>query len=336
MTARNAVRLGPGVALLLLGAAAAHLLSTTVLGVNRLIVAVGLGVLVANTVGIPNWAEDGLETHKLWLETGIVLMGARIAVDQLFAVGPALLLLVVGFLGFSLLFVELVARNVFAIPDQLGSLLAAGYSICGVSAIVAVSSGVRAESEQIAYAVATILLFDAVTLATYPAVGRLLGLPDVVFGIWAGISMVSTGPVVAAGFAYSVEAGQWATITKLGRNVFIGVVAILYAVYYARRRGGDGQTSAASLRYFWDQFPKFVLGFLLVAGVASAGLLSEAEISLLETGYQLLFLIAFVGLGASIEIAGMRETGVRPLLVVLSALLTVSVLSLGAALFVFG
>jgi len=335
MIARNTARVAPGVAVLVAGAAVAHVLSTVV-GVNRLILAVGLGVVVANSVGTPEWAEDGLATHKLWLETGIVLMGARIAVDQLLSVRLSLLVLVVGFLGFSLLFVELVARNVFEIPDRLGSLLAAGYSICGVSAIVAVSSGVRAKSEQIAYAVATILLFDAVTLAAYPAIGRLLDLPDIVFGIWAGISMVSTGPVVAAGFAYSPAAGQWATVTKLGRNVFIGVVAIIYAIYYARQNGGEGQTSVASWRYFWDQFPKFVLGFVLVAGVASAGLLSDAEIALLERGYQLLFLVAFVGLGTSIEIQGMRRTGIKPLLVVLSALVTVSVLSLGATMLVFG
>jgi uncharacterized integral membrane protein (TIGR00698 family) len=334
MIVRNTARVVPGVAVLVAGAAVAHGLSTVV-GVNRLILAVGLGVIVANTVGVPEWAEDGLETHKLWLETGIVLMGARIAVDQLLSVGLTLLVLVVGFLGFSLLFVELVARNVFEIPDRLGSLLAAGYSVCGVSAIVAVSSGVRAKSEQIAYAVATILLFDAVTLAAYPAIGRLLDLPDIVFGIWAGISMVSTGPVVAAGFAYSPAAGQWATVTKLGRNVFIGVVAVLYAVYYARQNGDDGETSVASWRYFGDQFPKFVLGFALVAGVASAGLLSDAEITLLERGYQLLFLVAFVGLGTSIEIQGMRRTGIKPLLVVLSALVTVSVLSLGAAMLAF-
>ena len=334
MIARNTARVAPGVAVLVAGAAVAHVLSTVV-GVNRLILAVGLGVVVANSVGTPEWAEDGLATHKLWLETGIVLMGARIAVDQLLSVRLSLLVLVVGFLGFSLLFVELVARNVFEIPDRLGSLLAAGYSICGVSAIVAVSSGVRAKSEQIAYAVATILLFDAVTLAVYPTIGRLLDLSDIVFGVWSGISMVSTGPVVAAGFAYSEQAGQWATITKLGRNVFIGVVAVLYAVYYARRDSDDA-SAAASWRSLWEQFPTFVLGFVAVAAVASAGLIPSAIVSLLERGYQWLFLVAFVGLGTSIEIRNLRNTGVQPLLVVLASLLTVSGLSLLASLLVFG
>ncbi|WP_135665146.1 YeiH family protein [Halorhabdus rudnickae] len=330
---RQSVRLLPGIALLVAGAALAHGLSATLLGINELLVAVGLGVLLGNVVGVPEWASAGLNTQKLWLETGIVLMGARIAIGQLFAVGVELLALVVGFLAFSLLFVEVVARNVFGIPERLGSLLAAGYSVCGVSAIVAVSSGVRAKSEQIAYAVGTILLFDAVTLAVYPAIGRFLDLPDIVFGTWAGISMVSTGPVVAAGFAYSPQAGQWATVTKLGRNVFIGVVAVCYAVYYARRYGTD--SGADDWRYLWSQFPKFVVGFVIVAAVASVGLLTEADVARLEATYQWLFLLAFVGLGTNIELATMRKTGVQPLLVVLTALVTVSALSLLASLVVF-
>jgi uncharacterized integral membrane protein (TIGR00698 family) len=334
MTPRDVSRLLPGLLLLVVGGVLAHLLSTTVLGVNRLLLAVGLGVLLANAVGVPEWAAPGVGTHNRWLELGIVLMGARVAVDQLLSTGPLLLLLVVGFLGFSLVFVELVAREVFEVPERLGSLLAAGYSICGVSAIVAVSSGVRAKADQIAYAVATILLFDAVTLAVYPAIGRLLDLSDVVFGVWSGISMVSTGPVVAAGFAYSEQAGQWATITKLGRNVFIGVVAVLYAVYYARR-DSEG-SSAASWRSLWEQFPTFVLGFAAVAAVASTGVLPAGVLSLFERGYQWLFLVAFVGLGTSIEIRNLRNTGARPLLVVLASLLTVSALSLLAAVLAFG
>ncbi|WP_144902425.1 YeiH family protein [Halobellus captivus] len=336
MITRDVSRLLPGIAVILLGGGIAHLLSTSVLGVNRLILAVAVGVVLANVVGVPEWAAPGVATHNRWLEVGIVLMGARVAVNQLLAVGPMLLVLIVGFLGFSLLAVEFVARGVFDVPDRLGSLLAAGYAVCGVSAVVAVSSGVRARSDEIAYAVATILLFDAATLAVYPVIGRLLDLPDIVFGVWSGISMISTGPVVAAGFAYSEQAGQWATVTKLGRNVFIGVVAVLYAFYYARRESDGDSSTRAELRHLWEQFPAFVLGFVLVAGAASLGVFSPTDVALLERGYQWLFLVAFVGLGTSIEIESMRNTGIEPLLVVLTALLTVSVLSLLSSMLVFG
>ncbi|WEL22717.1 putative sulfate exporter family transporter [Halorhabdus sp. BNX81] len=332
---RSVARVIPGIVLLALGGGIAQLLAGTVVPINELIVAVGLGALLANTVGTPAWAKSGIATHKLWLETGIVLMGARIAIGQLFSVGPALLVFVVGFLTISLVIGEAIARNVFRINERLGSLLAAGYAVCGVSAIVAVSGSVRAKSEQIAYAVATILLFDAATLAVYPIIGRRLELPDIVFGTWAGVSMVSTGPVVAAGFAYSPQAGEWATVTKLGRNVFIGVVAVLYAVYYARQRD-TGQAGGASWRYLWEEFPKFVIGFLAMAGIASLGLLSSDDVALLTSGYQGLFLVAFVGLGMEIDLRKMRSVGIKPVLVVFSSLLVVSLLSLLASMLLFG
>ena len=328
----------PGLAVLLVGAGAAYGLSQTIRGINELILAIVIGFLVTNTVGLPDWTESGIGTHKIWLETGIVLMGARIALDQLLAVGPQMLLVIVAFLVFTVVYVEFLSRNVFGITDRMGSLLAAGSSICGVSAIVAVSGGVRAKSEQITYAVATILVFDALTLMAYPIIGRLLELPNIVFGAWAGISMFSTGPVVAAGATYSQEAAEWATITKLGRNIFIGLLAIAYAVYYARQSSGDADSDSIGNKwlYVWKQFPKFVIGFLVVIVVVSLGLLSGSEVETMRNLYQWLFLVAFVGLGANIQLRKMRNTGLKPILTVFTAFLTVSVLSLLTSIFLFG
>lgn len=337
--ANRVIELLPGLAVLLAGAGTAYGLSQTILGINELILAIVIGFLVTNTVGLPDWAATGIDTHKIWLETGIVLMGARIALDQLLAIGPQMLLIIVAFLVFTVVYVEFLSRNVFGLTDRMGSLLAAGSSICGVSAVVAVSGGVRAKSEQIAYAVATILIFDALTLTVYPTIGRLLELSDIVFGAWAGISMFSTGPVVAAGATYSQEAAEWATITKLGRNIFIGLLAIAYAIYYARQNdGGDAPSDLVGNKwvYVWKQFPKFVIGFLVVIVVVSLGLLSGPEIETMRNLYHWFFLIAFVGLGASIHLRKMRNTGIKPILTMFTAFLTVSVLSLVTSIFLFG
>ena len=64
-----------------------------------------------------------------------------------------------------------VARNIFGLRERLGSLLAAGTGICGVSAVVAVAKSIDADEESITYAAGTVLLFDAVTLVVYPAIG---------------------------------------------------------------------------------------------------------------------------------------------------------------------
>jgi uncharacterized integral membrane protein (TIGR00698 family) len=301
---------------------------------SELIVAVGLGLAVGNVVGIPSWASPGVETNTLWLEVGIVLMGASVAIERILAVGPTVLLLIVGAVGTSVVTVEIVSRGVITIPEKVGSLLAAGSGICGVSAVAAVASSIRPSDQQIAYAAATILMFDAVTLAAYPAVGTALGLSDFVFGVWAGTTMFSTGPVAAAGFSYSQTAGQWAVLVKLARNALIGVVAICYAVFYGRH---DAAGSAAlpdggrrsTVRYLWADFPTFIVGFVVLMFLSSAGLFSEAQLAALDNASDWLFLVAFVGLGTTIDVDELRRTGTRPVLVVLVGLLTVSSLVLG-------
>ncbi|NGM71609.1 putative sulfate exporter family transporter [Natronolimnobius sp. AArcel1] len=319
----SARRLVPGIAVLCLGALLARGAALS-LGFNHLLLAIALGFLATNTVGIPARLEPGIATHKLWLGAGIVLMGASISLESVLEAGGYVLLLVVAVTATTLLVVELLARTVFGLADRMGSLLASGASICGVSAVVAVAGAIRAREEQIAYAAATVLLFDAITIVVYPVVGDLLGLSGMVFGTWAGLSMFSTGPVVAVGFAHSDVAGQWATMTKLSRNALIGAVVLAYASYYAREAGG----ARPSVRTLWDEFPKFVLGFLALAVVASAGVLSSAQLSSLENAYNWLFVIAFVGLGTEIRLENLRRTGLTPAVVVLCSLLVTSVLSL--------
>jgi uncharacterized integral membrane protein (TIGR00698 family) len=319
--------LAPGLLLLAGGAAAAHVLGSVV-GVNRLLVAIAVGFVVSNTVGVPTAADAGVGTHDRWLSAGIVLMGASVTIGTFLDAGSTVLLLVLAVTGFTLLFVELLARNLFGIVDRFGSLLAAGASICGVSAVVGVAGAVHAQREQIAYAAATILLFDAVTIVAYPIVGESLGLSPTVFGIWTGVSMFSTGPVVAVGFAHSEVAGQWATVTKLARNALIGVVVLGYASYYARVDGDDD--GGLSVRTLWEEFPTFVLGFLGVAILASVGLIPPAQRVLLGDASDWLFVLAFVGLGTEIRVGELRRAGATPALIVFMALLAASSLSLAA------
>jgi uncharacterized membrane protein YadS len=135
--------------------------------------------------------------------------------------------------------------------------------------------------------------------------------------------MFSTGPVTAAGFAYAPAAGQWATLTKLARNVFLGAVVLVYVL---RRRGeGGGRSRLGHLR---AGIPPFVLGFLVLATAASAGLLGDAVVALADRASTALFTLAFVGLGLDIRVAGMRRVGASPLLALLGHLLVVSAATL--------
>ncbi|MFC6836153.1 YeiH family protein [Halomarina ordinaria] len=322
-------RLVPGLLVLVAIGLAARLVAA-VAGANYLIVAIVIGLVVGNAWGVPAWARRGVATHTLWLEVGIVVMGASVALDQVFAAGPRLLVLVVATVATTMLVVELLARFVFSIHEDIGSLLAAGSGICGVSAVVALAESISADETHIAYAAATVLLFDATTLFVYPLVGHALGLSDVVFGVWAGLTMFSTGPVSAAGFAFSETAGQWAVLVKLARNSLIGLAVVVYVVYYARRRGRatDGAPSTdeprAGWRALWETFPKFIVGFVGVMVLANVGLFSDQQTAWLANASDWAFLFAFAGLGLDIHVDDLRTAGYRPVATVLTGLLLVA------------
>jgi uncharacterized integral membrane protein (TIGR00698 family) len=314
----------PGLLVLVVLALSARGLGAVVPYATPLILAAALGLVIRSVVSLPQRFEPGAETHKLWLEAGIVLMGARISVEMLLGIGAELLVVTLAGVAVTVVVVELLSRTVFDIADELGSLLAAGAGICGVSAVVGVAGSIRADERYIAYAAGTILLFDVVTLFVYPVLGAALGLTDRVFGIWAGITMFSTGPVTAAGFTVSEAAGEWATVTKLTRNLLLGVLVGVYSLVYAETAASD----SFSLRTLWESVPKFVLGFVALMLLTSTPLVSETATAGLTSAYRWLFLIAFAGLGLATDIDEMRGTGLEPVAIVLATLLTVSVVTL--------
>jgi uncharacterized integral membrane protein (TIGR00698 family) len=326
LTSKGPITAGlPGLGLLAIVALCAHIVSVAVPQANGLLVAIFVGFVATNTVMIPARFEPGLSVHKLLLEVGIILMGVRFSLAEFVRTGPLLVALVLVSITFGILLVEGVGRLLDGGASKLTSLLAAGASVCGVSAVVAVAQSIDANNRNIAYAVGTVLLVDAVTLIIYPIAGNLLSLPSKQFGIWIGLSMFSTGPITAVGFAHSEVAGQWATLTKIIRNTMIGVVAVGYSVYWMRSQTDRGANRHSKL---WENLPKFLVGFLVVVVVANVFPLSDTITLTTDTIRQICFLVAFAGLGFDIELQGLHSVGLRPLVPVGIYLLAMATLTL--------
>jgi uncharacterized integral membrane protein (TIGR00698 family) len=310
----------PGLILLAIVAITAQGLGSVVPFLTPIVFAIGIGAIFANTIGLPTWAERGALKHSLLLETAIVLLGASLSIEAIVTAGPLLIGLVLAVVVFGLLLVTGLA-HLGELNERLGALLAAGSSICGVSAIAAAAPACDADETQIAHAAATILLFDAVTLVAFPAIGRTLNLESQVYGVWIGLSMFSTGPVAAAGFAHSALAGKWATMTKLARNALIGIVAVWYSFRYTKKGAVEVDPTVGRI---WTDFPKFLVGFLLLAIITNTGVLPGAVVDSIAKTSDVLFLLAFAGLGFEIHLEKMRDTGLVPVAVVGTYLLVVS------------
>ena len=200
---------------------------------------------------------------------------------QLIETGGASVVAIVVVVAVGLLLGTLLARRLGVRPP-LSALITVGMAICGNSAILALSPIVRAPHRETAYAVSTITIFGLVGVLLLPILGAALGLSDAVFGTWAGLAVNDTAQVVATGYAFSPAAGDVATVVKLTRNLAILPVllgATWLAVRAAPRREGasaDGVAAGSSIRLVARAVPWFVIGFVVFAGLRTAGLLDVA------------------------------------------------------------
>ena len=274
--------------------------------------AIVFGLVVSNTVGVPDLFRRGVDTYEFWLKAGIVLLGARFLLGDVATLGAVSLACVALELALAIVLMTALGRT-FKLRPKLISLLAIGSAICGVSAIIAAKGAIDADDEDASYAMAAILALGAVSLFVFPLIGRSLGMSDHAYGLWVGLAVDNTAEAVAAGALYSDAGGQFAVLAKTARNATIGFVVLGYALYWVRQR--EGREIGSKAAFLWQKFPKFVLGFLIVSALATAGAFDTRQMTDLANLSRWAFLLTFAGVGLKTNIRDLRKQGWRPLVV---------------------
>jgi uncharacterized integral membrane protein (TIGR00698 family) len=288
--------------------------------------AIILGLLVSNLLTIPRIFLPGIGTYELWLKLGIVLVGARFALQDVLHIGGLSLGLVAVELLLSLSVMTILGR-IFRLPPKLTSLLAIGSSICGVTAIMAAQGAIDPDEEDTSTAIAAILTLGAIALFTFPAIGHLLHLGQQAYGMWAGLAVDNTAESVVTGALYGQDAGRWAILAKTARSSFIGFVVLGYAVYWASQ--GKAAIVEHKGRFLWEKFPKFILGFLAISLLATAGFFTTGQLASLTSLSQWVFLPAFAGVGLRTNLKDLVGQGWRPLAVGILGEIFIALITLG-------
>jgi uncharacterized integral membrane protein (TIGR00698 family) len=271
--------------------------------------AIVIGLIIANTTGIPRIFQPGVATYEFWLKAGIVLLGSRFLLGDVLHLGGISLLLVAFAIALSFTFMHSIGRA-FGLKPKLTSLLAIGSSICGVSAIIAAKPAIDADDEDASYAIAAILALGALSLFTFPLIGHSFHLSDKAYGLWAGLAVDNTAEATAAGALYSDAAGKVAVLAKTTRNALIGFVVLGYALYWSSR--GQAQAVGNKAAFLWKKFPKFVLGFLLISLLATIGYFNKPQLASLANLSRWAFLLTFAGVGLRTSLRELGKQGWRP------------------------
>ncbi len=316
--------------------------------ISAIMMAIILGVLVKNTIGVHRGFQPGVGFGlKKLLRLGIILMGIRLSIFEVLKIGALSMGIVVVCIA-SGIFLTLFITKKLALPERLGTLIGVGTGICGASAIVATGPAIGAKEEEVAYAVGTITIFGIVAMFLYPYLSHLvLSLSHIEAGIFMGTSIHETAQVVGAGIMYdqlwigpdttiNPTGADVAIVTKLVRNAFMAVVIPLMAFIYIRRNKGASQKKISVL----SLFPVFILGFIALAILRSIGdyavvnrnFMWNAEgwnalCSLIKQGAGYFLAVAMAGVGLGTDIKKLKQLGAKPFFVGLCAALSVGIIS---------
>jgi len=317
-------------------------LGTSVLGfdkspISAIMMAIILGMLLANTVALPtNWMPGLKFCTTMILRIGIMLLGIRLSLLSAGQFTLVALPFVIAAIAAGLLTVGLIGRYM-GLSKQLSGLIAVGTSICGATAIVATAPLIKANETEITYSVACITIFGLAAMFFYPIIAHYAFADQpALAGLFLGTSIHETAQVAGAGMMYEAQydspvALELATVTKLVRNLCMIAVIPLVGILY----GSERSAGASGKINYLAMIPWFIVGFALMSAIRTIGDQGELAFGVLQPSQwhevvmflreaaERCLLIAMAAVGLTSMFSGMRNIGLKPFALGLFAALLV-------------
>jgi len=294
--------------------------------VSAIMMAIVLGMLVANTIKLPESIQPGLMfCTSAILRIGIMLLGIRLSLTGAGQFTLVALPFVIAAIAIGLFTVGLLGRYM-GLSRQLSGLIAVGTSICGCTAIVATAPLIKANESEVSYAVACITVFGLAAMFIYPVLAHhfFASQPELA-GLFLGTSIHETAQVAGAGMMYEAQynapvALDIATVTKLVRNLCMIAVIPLVGILYGAERAKE---ESARIN-FLAMIPWFIVGFALMSAVRTIGDMGDRPFGMLDPGQwkeivgfikdaaEHCLLVAMAAVGLTSMFAGIIKIGMRP------------------------
>ncbi len=310
--------------------------------ISAIMVAILLGILVGNTINLQEDYRKGTRwTMSKVLRIGIVLLGIRLGLSEVFSLGLISIPLILFCLSSALIATHILGYFIHT-SRTMKYLVAAGTAICGATAIVAISPGIKAKQEETSYAIANITLFGILAMMIYPyLVEWLFPLSPIARGLMLGTAIHETSQVAGAALIYvqvfgDSEVLNVAVLTKLLRNSMM-IFIIPYLTYKF------SCTNALNKSTLLISFPLFILGFILMSLFRTLGdwslenhgaaiwIFQESTwtdlISTTKKTAELCLIVAMAGVGIATNIKELAAMGIKPFYIGLIAALTVGMAS---------
>ena len=332
----------PGLGLCAIVTAAAYVLQfIEIRGVGHpwleaLVFAILLGVVLRSVWEPPAIWRFGIEfAAKTFLEIAVVLLGASVSVQAVLAIGPRLII------GIAAVVLVAVAASygicrALGLPQRMAILVACGNSICGNSAIAAVAPVIGADGKDVASAIAFTAVLGVVVVLLLPLLVPVLSLSLTQYGVLAGLTVYAVPQVLAATLPIGALSNQVGTVVKLMRVLMLGPVVLLMSFVAPKLRGHSASPHSQKPAHvtagrlgLQNIIPWFIVGFLAVAGLRTAGLIPSSLLQPTALLANLLTTISMAALGLGVDIRVVAKAGIRVTSAVTLSLITLGLISFG-------
>ncbi len=292
-----------------------------------------IGIIINNIWEKPNGTIEGINfTSKKILQWSVIVLGAGLSFNQVRQTGLESLSITL-----ITIFVALATAYIFGkfmnIPKKMTTLIGVGTAICGGSAIGAVSPIIEADEVDIAYSISTIFLFNIIAVLIFPPLGHFIGFSDKAFGLWAGTAINDTSSVVAAGYAFSNIAGEYATIVKLTRATMIIPISFIFAIIMSYKKKKQASLKGQVNYSLFKVFPWFILWFMAASILNTLGLFKSININYINYLGKFMIVLALTAVGLSANFKKMITSGIKPIILGIIVWFNVALVSILMQLF---
>jgi uncharacterized integral membrane protein (TIGR00698 family) len=260
------------------------------------------------------------------LRIGVALLGVRITLTQITALGILPIAMVVLSVALTIGIGILLAR-LLGYRNRFGVLTGGAVAICGASAAVAIAAVMPAHADDNVKERATIFTvigvstLSTVAMVIYPVIVTALNLSPEHAGIFLGGTIHDVAQVVGAGYGMSKETGDVATIVKLLRvAMLLPVILVITLSYRKHHVASPSGTSTPPL------LPWFVVAFALLVAVNSAGLIPAGLQHSLQTLSTWLLVVSMSAIGMRAQLKDFATVGFRPILLMVSETVFLAIL----------
>ena len=303
--------------------------------ISTAMIAILLGMIFGNIFKVRDGFQKGLDfTREYILKFGIICLGIQLKPFEFLNFGKIAIPLIIICIISVLIIIKLLIK-ILKIPTRMAYLISIGSTVCGTTAIMATAPVIKANKNEVSYAIANITLFGILSMLIYPYFANFyFDSEPLLIGLFLGTSIHETSQVAAAGLIYeqqfnSPETLNIATVTKLIRNTFLIIMIPLFAFLYNRGKTKEKNYSVLNI------FPYFVLGFvgmIILRNVGDQLFISATNDNWNETidtikFFSKIFLtMAMAAIGLSTNLNEIKGMGYKPFVVGFVAMATVGII----------